>query len=360
MHIAIVIDNLKMGGAQKLVTTFISAASAQKSKITVISLHTAFDSSILEAIQLSGVPVVMFPSRSLFNVRRFAQLIRFFRQQKIDVIHAHLEYSIILSSCVGAVLNIPVVASLHNVRHLRWHVFEKILLNCIVKHVIAVGPAVAEAYRSGVDRKQIKVMVNPVSPIPPISMEERYAIRTEISGDASRPLLISVGRLSPQKGFSDLIAAMEIVHRIYPRVCLAIVGTGSLLKDLQDQIDLSGLQENVRLLGVRADVPRLLAASDIFVMSSHWEGMPVAMLEAMSAGLPVVATGVGDVPQIVSKEVGILVMPHQPEALAEALIKFLKNPGQLLQMGLAARSYVLQNHDSKAWADRLLVIYESV
>lgn len=360
MHIAIVIDNLKMGGAQKLITTFISAASAQKRKITVISLHTAFDSSILDAIQLSGVAVVMFPSRSLFNLRRFAQLIRFFRQQKIDVIHAHLEYSIILGSCVGAVLNIPVVASLHNVQQLRWHVLEKFLLNYIVKHVIAVGPAVAEAYRSGVDRKQIEVMVNPVLPIPSISTEERNIIRIEISGDVSRPLLISVGRLSPQKGFSDLIAAMEIVHRIYPRVCLAIVGTGSLLNDLQDQIHLSGLQENIRLLGARADVPRLLAASDIFVMSSHWEGMPVAMLEAMSAGLPVVATSVGDVPQIVSKELGMLVMSHQPEALAEALIKLLMEPDQLLQMGLAARSYVLESHDSKAWAGRLMTIYESV
>lgn len=360
MRIAIVIDNLKMGGAQKLVTTFISAASIQQIKLTVVSLHADLESPILDSIQSSGVAVAMFPARSLLDLGRLGRLIRFFRREKFDVIHAHLEYAIILGAFAGALSGAPVVASLHNTRYHRWPSLEKLVLNYIVKHIIAVGPAVVEAYKLDITRRQIEVMANPVLPIAPVSVEERHAVRTEIAGDASRPLIISVGRLEPQKGFIDLIAAMEIVHRAYPQACLAIAGTGKLLSELQDQINLCHLQGCIRLLGLRNDIPRLLASSDIFAMPSHWEGMPVAVLEAMSAGLPVVATSVGDVPHIVSKEGGRLVLPHQPEALATALIALLNDPIQARQLGLVSRSYVLDQHATKLWVDRLLAIYGNI
>ena len=116
----------------------------------------------------------------------------------------------------------------------------------------------------------------------------------------------------------------------------------------------------VILLGVRNDVPRLLAAGDIFVSASHWEGLPVAVLEAMAVGLPVVATSVGDVPDVVVPGTGLIVPPHQPAALATTIRTLLDDPEQGRQLGMAGRAHVVRNYAIEAWADKLLKLYSEL
>jgi glycosyltransferase involved in cell wall biosynthesis len=117
------------------------------------------------------------------------------------------------------------------------------------------------------------------------------------------------------------------------------------------------LQHHVRLLGARNDVPQLLSASDVYVSASHWEGLPLTVLEAMAAGLPIVATGVGDVPRVVVAGTGVIVPPRDPSALAKALRNLLAEPERMRVMGQTAQAHIARHFNSTVWLDNLLAVY---
>jgi glycosyltransferase involved in cell wall biosynthesis len=173
-------------------------------------------------------------------------------------------------------------------------------------------------------------------------------------------LLISVGRLTPQKGVDDLLTAFAQVCQSHPQTALIIAGDGKILPDLAQQIKTLKLENNAWLLGGRSDIPDLLSASDLYVSAAHWEGLPIAMLEAMSAGLPVAATGVGDVPVVLNNQIGVTVPPQEPAQLAQAICHLLDDAAQLPIMGAAAREHVSRYYSPLTWLDRLLAVYQDV
>ncbi|MBI4768867.1 MAG: glycosyltransferase, partial [Chloroflexi bacterium] len=189
---------------------------------------------------------------------------------------------------------------------------------------------------------------------------ERAALRAEIAGDPTRPLLISVGRLTPPKAFDVLLSAFALVRSQKPEARLIIVGGGSLYDELAAQIKTLGLEGSAMLLGERDDIPRLLAAGDMFVSSSVREGLPLAILEAMTAGLPVVATRVGDVPEAVVAGTGALVPPGQPTALADAIASLLDHPGQMRAAGEAAQAHACRNYSTAQWFEQQLAVYQEI
>ena len=360
MRIAQLIDSLASGGAERLQVTFAETALERGIRPTVIALANYPNTPIPEQLRATGVDMIEFIGRNLVDPLRFLRLTRYLIRERFDILHAHLGYAIILGVCAGWLSGTPVVATIHNIQSDRWKYLETFLLWLGAKRVIAVGETVADVYKRKLPGKRIEVVVNPVKPVPDISPSERDAIREEITNDTSRPLLTSVGRLESQKGYRDLICSMDIIRKSYPRAFLAIVGTGMLKEELQKQINDLDLQDHVSLLGIRRDVPQVLASSDLFVSSSHWEGMPIAMLEAMSAGLAIVATSVGDVPNIVNLSCGLLVEPKQPDQLAKAIVSVLKDPHRRLAMGRAAREYIGKEHDTGRWLDSLLSIYSEI
>jgi glycosyltransferase involved in cell wall biosynthesis len=358
MKIAQIIDSLSSGGAERLQVTFAETAMSCDIRPTVIVLANYPNTPVPEQLRATGAEVVEFCGRNLVDPLRFIRLTLYLRSQKFDILHAHLGYAIILGVFAGLLTGTPVVATLHNILSDRWTKLVNFMLWLGAKRIIAVGEIVMRAHLTQPYRERMEVVVNPVKSIEPVPQDERDEIRTAIAGDKNRPFLIAIGRLEPQKAFSDLISAMVIVQKSRSDVFLAVVGGGSLGESIDQQIVDFGLQADVKMLGVRADVPRLLASSDFFVSSSHWEGMPIAVLEAMSAGLPIVATKVGDVPHIIGEEHGILVEPGQPFELANAILTLLDKPDVCINMGRSARSYVSKHHDVSQWFNILLKIYE--
>jgi glycosyltransferase involved in cell wall biosynthesis len=359
MKIAQIIDSLSPGGAERLQVTFADAAQANKLDYVLAPLSSRPDSIVDQELRKRHVPIAEFPGRNLFDPFRIVRLTRYLTSQKIDLIHAHLEYAIIISALAGRLTGIPVVASLHNIHPDRWHRLEAFMLNHGVRSVIAVGQTVADVYKPKL-KIPMKVVINPVKPVEPISASECNLIRSELIPALEGILLVAVGRLDRQKGFTDLIQAMHIVHEHAPRAVLIIAGQGVLHEQLQAQIETLGLQQVVKLLGIRSDIPRILAAADIFVSSSHWEGMPVSILEAMSAGLPVIATEVGDLPLMLAQGRGMLVPPQQPQALAEALLWMIDHAQEADEIGKRAKSHVLDHHSVSAWYQQLMEIYLNV
>lgn len=368
MRVVQIIDTLDLlGGAQKMQVAFAEAVEGMDIDLTVLTLEKESEGTALPSLLESyGVDVHYFPARKLLSPGRFWQLFKFLHSGHFDIAHTNLTYANIVGVFAAWLAGIPTIAGLRNAfnQRRRFHTIRALLesftLKFLVRKIMAVGAATAEAHQARFPKKPIVPVPNSVVLPEPVSAAERAAIRATLLDHPERPLLISVGRLTPQKGYIDLLNAFALVQQSHAESRLIIVGDGELHGALKDQIEALGLGDSAQLLGRREDVPRLLAASDIFVSSSHWEGLSNAILEAMAAGLPLVATAVADTPNIVVPGTGLIVPPQQPNELATAMLTLLENPAQREAFGQQARLFVDRQHNPARWAKQMINLYQSV
>ena len=345
---------------------FVSQAKVRNLDTTVVCLKAGKNTPLPEQLSSLGANVRTISSKKAFEIKRFKELLKFLREERFDIIQTHLSTANIVGTLAANFAGIPVINTLHSVKvdpdyyNPARYRLETWALRYAAQRVIAVGHVVAQAHVKRFPNRMIDIVPNAVEPLETIPFPERQLLRAHLLGDPSRPFFLSVGRLSPPKAFGDLISAFREVIRIQPSAVLAIAGDGGMREELQQQINAHRLQNSIFLLGLRNDVPKLLSAADFYVSSSRWEGLPLSVLEAMSSGLPVVATTVGEIPYVVTKEAGILVPPADPGQLAAALIQILQKTDVAKKMGAAARHQVISKYSPTKWMDRLLEIYSEV
>ena len=365
LRVVQIVDSLKMGGAERMVTLLAREAAGREQNVSVLSLRDDLDPLLLADLEASGTPFFCMPTKRPFGPARVKKLGSFLREQKFDLVQTHLATANIVGVLAAFFAGAKVIGTLHSIdagsrrNHPLKYKLETQTLRYAANRVIAVGTSVAESQYRRLQRP-IDVVPNAVRPLPDISYTDRCAIRKRLTGDAENPLLISVGRLSAPKGYDVLIQAFTVVRNMYQNARLLIAGAGTLEDELEQLIIRLGLEGSVHLLGRREDVPELLAASDVYVNASLWEGLPVSILEAMSAGLPIVATSVGDIPHIVPPDAGIVVPPGDPAPLATAICKILQDPQAAMRMGKNAKQLAVTQYSPSAWIDRLLRIYDEV
>jgi len=185
-------------------------------------------------------------------------------------------------------------------------------------------------------------------------------LRQELDISSQHPVLINVSGLRPQKGLTYLVRAMLPVVERFPLVRLLIIGEGSKFarQQLATLIDDLGLKDHIRYLGVRQDIPALLALSDVFVLSSLWEGLPAVVLEAMAAGKPVIATDIiGPREVIVNGKTGLLVPPRDPDALVEVIVDLLQDPENSRKMGYLGQKRVIQSFSAERMGQAYSMLY---
>ena len=352
------------GGAEKLLITKAKAMAGQRTVLTVITTHrhTNCPDMVRQLSELE-VDVIAFPARKIISIQRLIKLINYLKRERFDVIHTHLTGATILGAIAGRACGIPVVTTLHNTDMASQdHFYQGRLESWLLKHwvaeLIAVGDKTAMAHQYRVGGRHISVISNAVSAAPVLDNKLRVSVRREMTGKKPGPILICVGRLAQQKGYPDLLEAFSAVLQHYDEARLVIVGRGPLESEIREKIRALGLEDNVTMLGLRSDVPVLFAASDIYVSASHWEGLPVAMLEAMAASLPVVATRVGNVPDVLKDGGGCLVDPENPAQLAEAIVMLLEDKKSQQQLGAAGKAVIEKRYNALAWAERLCDVYE--
>lgn len=363
-HIAHIINALQVGGAEKLIVTLAHVMAQRNIPLTVITLRHDIP-AVKAEVEAAGAKVINFYGYKQANPVRFWRLLRFVKQEQFNVLHTHLTLANNLGGMVGRLLSVPVVTTLHNIAmQSQTHPVNGRIESWLLQHnaaqVIAVGENIAEAHHNRLAPKPITVIPNAVASPPPLAPEERIRLRGLLMDNPAGFLLIAVNRLEPQKGLPDLLQAFAQLLTIHPQARLIIAGKGSQEAALRTQITQMGLDGKATLLGVRHDVPALLAASDIFVSASHWEGLPVAVLEAMAAGLPVVATAVGELPRVITTDSGLLVPAKKPDQLALAIDLLVSNPLQRANLGRAAQARAAQLYGAEAWLDRLLEVYAAV
>jgi glycosyltransferase involved in cell wall biosynthesis len=227
--------------------------------------------------------------------------------------------------------------------------------------LIAVAPEVKDAILAampGIPAARIAVIPNGVDTRRYPRRGDREATRAALGLRPDERAVAVLATFKEQKGHRYLIEAAGALRDDFPDVRYLLIGDGALRPELERQIAAAGLGGSIRLLGTRPDVPALLAAADLFALPSLWEGLPMALIEAMAAGLPVVATDVsGTRGVMVEGETGLLVAPGDAPALARAIAALLARPDRAAQMGAAARRRVELHFSARKQAADHLALY---
>lgn len=325
-------------------------------------LFTAFK----DALAPSGVVLTCFPAKGKFDFRTVKALTAYLTDNNIQLVHSH-GYKSDLYSYLAVKFsnaNIKLFATNHN--WILGSLAEK-LYRCIdiqllkqFHYVVAVSEQLrTEMVAVGISSNKVKVLLNGISVLDQSSADRQKS--RSVLGVAEQSVVIGcVASLTPEKAHKDLIQAFAVLSAVVPHCTLLLIGDGPLRQELEQQC--AELQlKNVLFAGRRTDVRELYYAMDLFALVSYKEGLPMALLEAMSAGLPVVVTPVGAIPQVITdgKE-GVLTPPAQPEVLVGVLQQLVENPDQRREMGQAAYTRVLAHYSSKRMAEDYIALYRHI
>ena len=358
-----VIDHLEIGGAQRLLGVFQSGA-IDSGTTEILSMGSADDPLFLPLSQ-RGVAIDVEPDCRLWRLSSYLRMARAVRRIKPDVLHLHLTYATIIGAVAGWLARCPVVASIHNthtvtdegMRGKLLRMLETCAVRLFVDRVIFVGSATSDANRHRFGSVPMITIDNVVEPADPRLAARRAELRVSLEAGPDDVVILSTGRLHPTKNIGNLLQAFATVHCRHPQARLWICGVGPLAGELAEQAEALRLGGTVRFLGGRDDVAALLQAADIFALSSDVEGLPLALLEAMAAGLPVVVTAVGNVPAYVDGGAGLMVPPRQVDDLTTALLAMVGDAALRQRTGEAARNRAGAFTDVVQWRKALEAEY---
>ena len=309
----------------------------------------------LEAFRPGAGPL----NQMTYFLRGLRSLWRLLRIEHFDVIETFTLHSNIPGMVLSWLAGVPVRMATHhgkvgNVSP--WQ--EKLHLLVIGKFasiIVAVSTEVRDRLTlAGIASQRIIMIPNGIR-ISITSRTEGTKLRKSLGLRRSQIVLISVGRLVYQKAHSVLVNAMQVIVAQQQQVVLYIAGEGPLRHDLEQQIETLGLGNQIYLLGNRSDVAALLSISDIFVLPSRWEGLPMALLEAMGTGMPVVATQVEGVNEVLKQNIhGFLVPPEDSDALVRALLELINHPQLRIKMGREGRKRIEESYTSDIMCEKYL------
>ncbi len=381
-----VISNLDVGGAQEVVRTL--AENLEKAGCR--SVICAFKDGPLRAeIERLGIPVEILPQRrhSILSLPLFAldmlrlrrALLALVNKHGVDVVQTHLLRSLdFLVLSLRLASSVLVFWTFHNARfelreeHLarhrwsfkmkRWgYRFLYRLCGRWVNRFIAVSENVKTSMLEslpGIPEGRIITVCNSVEASRYGDRARRDDLRRELGLGEDDRIAAVVATLKEQKGHRFLLNALPKVVKQYPDLKVLFIGDGELRDALQSRTLGLGLENYVHFLGNRSDVPALLAASDYFILPSLWEGLPMALAEAMASGLPVIATRVSGTSQVmIHAETGLLVPPGNSDELSFAMLKLLSNPVRATEMGAAARRRVEVHFSAQAQAREYVALF---
>jgi glycosyltransferase involved in cell wall biosynthesis len=357
------ITELELGGAERLLATLLPRLDRARFEASVAYLYG--DAPLRPELEAAGLRVTKLDSRGKLDVTAFSRLVELLRRERFDILHTHLIQADLMGYFAARRARAPVVVSTkHNTHYFRSHAPWLSRLDAFVNRrltrIVAVSHAVREHYvqTQRLDPARIEVIHNG------IELERfrgaRPLARSALGLRDDERFVCAVGSLTEKKGHDVLLRAWGDVKNRQPNARLALVGDGPLRAELERTVEALGLRASVSFLGRRPDVPEILRAADLFVLPSRWEGFGIAVVEAMAAGAPVVASSVDGVREIVrDQQDGLLVPPGEAGRLAEAVAALLADPARAKQLADSARQRA-EEFSIQATADRLAGLYASL
>ena len=364
-----VVDGLRVGGAERLVVLLVEALARERLARNAVCVTGAgaADLTLLARVREAAESTHLVAADSVADPRTAAGVLAALRASDAAVVHAHLAGAVVASRLAALAARRPHVATIHTLpgpgmEETRLRAAAALLTSPLSARVTAPAREVADAHARSRWVPAGRVVVVPNAGVaPPRSPGfDHGAVRRRLGAGAG-PLVVCVARLQPEKGVGDLVDAAAALRERIPGVRVVVAGDGPERERLEQRIAAAGLGGAVALLGRRGDVGDLLAAADAFCLPSWHEGVPLSVLEAMSAGLPCVATDVGGVGELLAHgEAGLLVPPRRPPALADALARVLADPVLAVRLGTAARERAAAEHAPAVVARRFAALYREL
>lgn len=354
------------GGAERLLVDMLAVRDREGFDYEFAYVLAA-ENGLVPAVRATGVTVHELGARSDFDLRWLARFRRLLLDGQFDIVHFHLPYTAAVGRLVAASIPKSRRPILMYTEHSLWdrtptpvRMLNRSTIG-LDDALVVVSPAAHDALPSAL-RARAQVVVHGVDLSSAKALvgrrdEIRREVRAELGVNDDEVLAITVANLRAEKGYDVLLEAAQIVAERGLPVRFAAVGRGPLKQELETRHSELGLGDHFSFLGPRGDVPRLLAGSDIFVLPSHHEGMPVTLMEATSIGLAIVATKVGGVPGILTdQESALLVAPGRPDLMADAVARLAADPELRRSLGTAAQT-LSTRFDVAAASHRIEDIY---
>jgi len=366
LRVHVLIDSLNWGGAETLLADFAAGAPAAGLDVSVGYLQDVNGSPSAERLRGAGVEPTLVGVRRLLDAESVLRVRRHLAAVRPDVVHTHLGAADVHGTIAARSLRLPVVSTIHLVGEgggdARTQARERVmaLARRRSRRVIAVSDAARRAYLDGGwDRPQHVVTVHNGIAVRPLRAS-REETRAALGIAPGAPVVALVSVLRAGKGHD---VAAEAVGRLLPRfpdLRLLVAGDGPARDDVAQA--LAPLGDAALSLGFRSDALELIAAADVLLLPTRMDAFPTSLLEAAAVGVPVVATRVGGIPEIVDDGVtGVLVdPPPRATAVEAALAGLLADPRRRAAMGAAARERFATRFTAESWARRCRAVYDAV
>lgn len=315
-----------------------------------------------------GLMVHSMRFRDGLNLRGSKLILNFAKENKVDVIHSHgYKGDILLGIIPKFIRKVPVVTTIHGwvgIEKYKKFYFYEILDALSIKnleHTIVVS----SKQRSHPNLILLKIKPTVIhNGISLLNFKHGWFKKhwPEIAQKVTKGnSIFSIGRFSSIKGYDLLTKAVSILFAIDNTIQLALCGDGREEDNLRKLTKSMGLSDNVHFLGYQDNAFQFIPSFDVFVIPSYSEGLPITLLEAMQAGVPIVATSVGEIPQVLKHgELGQLVPPGDAEVLSQAILRVFQNPAKFKKMALEAKKHVLEEYSLEKMSQKYSEVYQDV
>jgi glycosyltransferase involved in cell wall biosynthesis len=373
LNVVTMVDGL-YGGAEELAWQIAARLDPSRFSSTVCVTRwnrnpSPQDEEIVSALRTAGVAFIGVDRQSRLALAPWRSLVREMRERRIDVLHTHKFHSNFWGALIAPRVPVRVFVAHEHTWSWEGNLTRRLLDRYLVARRADIVVAVSEADRrrmtsvEGISPEKTRLIANGIPARP--SGDRRADVRSTLGLLPDQPVVGMVANLRPQKAYDVLIRAAALLRDAIPDVKLLIVGSdddaGTQMPPLAELVSALHLGEVVTFLGKRDDVFDVIDAFDVAVLSSDYEGSPLAVMEYMEAGKVVVATRVGGVPDLVIDGVtGVLIEPRDPESLAGAILNLLKDPVRARAMGEAGRERRLREFSIEATTERVEALYEEL
>jgi glycosyltransferase involved in cell wall biosynthesis len=352
MRVAELVDSLTLGGAERMAVNLSLGLRARGNQVTVVCLRKG--GPLEQPLAEAGIEVATLGKGEGFRLATARALARLLRERAIDVVHTHNplvhHYGVLAARMAGVPAVVSTVHGLNNLEKRGKGELLYLLTSLATDRIVSVCRMAQDFFRATLPlpKEKMRVIYNGIPLERFLRLPSRPAADDFVFG--------AVGRLVPIKDQRSLLLAFQQVAARYPRVRLEILGDGPMRAELEALRDELGLEGRARFCGASEDVTGFLAGLDVFVLSSRSEGLPMTLMEAMAAGVPVVATAVGGIPEFVEESgCGWLAPPANPEALARAMTAAIE-AGDLTERGARGRAFAAE----RCSLEKMAADYESL
>ncbi|MEW5820714.1 MAG: glycosyltransferase family 4 protein [Cyanobacteriota bacterium] len=358
-NILFIANRLDFGGAEAYVLSIANEIQKRKYKVFVASSGGKLVQQLEEGIKHFTIPA---DAKKPLKILQCSLMLRkIINSNSINIVHTNSVITCLIAKIASLGSKTIIINTAHS-----WGINKKPLSAKIVgfsaDKVVAVSASTADSYiKNGLKKNKVLVVHNGIDTekFQRINNEKILKIKNSLNIDPEKFIIINIARMEEaRKGHEVLLESAKIVIEKYNNVHYLLLGDGYLRPGLENKVKNLNIARNIHFLGNRTDVVNLLSSSDIFCLPSDWEGLPLVIAEAMSCKLPIIATAVNGVPEIVvDNETGFLIKPRDPKVLSEKIIFLIENPEVRAKMANNGYKRVNDHFSLKNLVNRLESIY---